>query len=96
MLEYNWEYILSCDECGIKRRYYMQDLNDSLNDVRSNGWLIKDGVVLCGKCRLEKEMPCKKCNWYEDEVCTNEKSQHCADFVLASMHCECWEERSGD
>lgn len=38
---------------------------------------------------------CENCKWFAlyEEVCTNDSSEHCADFVMVWDSCENWEKK---
>lgn len=67
--------------------------------------MAKDGTkyysILCYNRKLtDKEIEeyeldplyCAGCRWWNDEICTNEHSNHCSDFRLAQDGCEEWED----
>jgi hypothetical protein len=39
-----------------------------------------------------KSQTCSNCNWYHTEVCCNDSSPLCADFVDENYGCNLWEQ----
>ena len=42
---------------------------------------------------LLEDRTCSTCNWYHKEVCCEDSSPLCADFVSEDFGCKLWEER---
>ena len=42
--------------------------------------------------RERMDITCKYCDWWEEEHCVNEDSEHCREQVSEDFSCEWWEE----
>lgn len=47
---------------------------------------------------MEEKLCCGTCRWFADdvEVCVNDRSAHCADFVGTNDSCAHWEEKAAE